>query len=119
MREMRRQVAHEGRVRRPPPRCHVTACPVRPVRAFGAMTAKDQLTAVVRILAPIADVRPGIAGMVLVNGVPVLRVNNDRLVLLPIVVGLNRIDARTVGPGEDPLRIASEVLDRRGVLQAA
>jgi hypothetical protein len=76
------------------------------------MLARDQLTGVVNYLAPCTTVRPGIAGMVLVGGVPMLRVSCDRLVLLALVVGLDRIGARTVGPNESPALVAAEVLDR-------
>jgi hypothetical protein len=83
------------------------------------MTARDQLRDVVRILSPLVECRPGIAGMVLVDGVPMLRIAGDRLLLLAVVVGTSRIDARTIGPHEDPARIASDVLARLDTAKAA
>jgi hypothetical protein len=81
------------------------------------MTGHGMLAAIVNALSVHATVRPGLAGMVTVNKVPMLVVRDDRVVLLPMVVGLRRIDARTVGPNEDPVRVAEEILERLAASQ--
>lgn len=83
------------------------------------MDAQTQLAEIVRLLTPHADVRPGLAGMITVDRVPMLRLSGGRVQLLPVVVGLDRIDARTVAPHEAPIAVAREILDRRDALRSA
>lgn len=79
----------------------------------------SQLASIVAALAPHADCRPGLAGMVLVDGVPMLRASGDRVILLPLVLGTERLDARTVGRHEPVAAVAREILDRRATLRVA
>lgn len=75
------------------------------------MTGSDLLRATVAILEAAGHLaRPGLAGMVVVGGTPVLRVQFGRLIL--IATGTTR--ARTVEPHEKPEQIAAEVLERVG-----
>lgn len=75
------------------------------------MTGADLLRATVAILEVAGHpARPGLAGMVVVGGTPVIRVQSGRLIL--IATGTAR--ARTVEPREEPEQIAAEVLRRVG-----
>lgn len=78
----------------------------------------SQLAAIVAALTPHADCRPGLAGMILVDGVPMLRVSGSSVVLLALPLGTERLDARTVGRREPLAAVAREVLDRRAALRA-
>jgi len=83
------------------------------------MTARDQLAAIIRYLRPCALVSSGLAGMVLVDGVPMLRVSQDRVHIMAACAGLDLVGARLVSLTEDPAHVAGEILDRLAMVRRA
>jgi len=83
------------------------------------MIAQDQLAAIIRYLRPCARCAPGLAGMVLVDGVPSLRVSQDRVHIMAVCAGLDLVCARLVSLTEEPAHVAGEILDRLAMVRRA